>query len=214
MPSEQEAQAPPAQDPSEQASSHVSALPSSQEAVLLVWVQAPELQASSVQALLSSHSESWEHSGQVLPAQAPSEQTSLHVPELPSSQEPVLLVFWQVPPAQLSFVQELLSLHSQSWEHSGQVLPAQAQPEQTSLHVPELPSSQEAVLLVLVHVPELQASSVQTLVSAHCESWVHGQTPQSAGQLMQSSLPLQLPFPQEPPQAASVSMLGLLSAQL
>jgi hypothetical protein len=55
VPSPQEApQAPPAQDPPEQASLHVAASPSSQEAVLLVWVQKLLTQLSSVQELLSS----------------------------------------------------------------------------------------------------------------------------------------------------------------
>ncbi len=79
------------------------------------------MQRLSLQGLvLAVHSESWEHAAQVPPAQVPLEQVSLHVAGLPSSQGAVLLTCWQAPPAQLSFVQGLLSLHCESRVHAGQ----------------------------------------------------------------------------------------------
>ncbi len=49
-----------------------------------------------------------------VPAQAPPEQLSAMVQALPSSQEPDLGVFEQVPLLQVSVVQELLSLQSEA----------------------------------------------------------------------------------------------------
>jgi len=69
----------PAQTPLEQASLPVQALPSSQTAVLLLCMQAPAEQESSVQAFPSSQFIA-------VPAQTPLEQASFPVQALPSSQ--------------------------------------------------------------------------------------------------------------------------------
>jgi len=150
-------------DPPWQMSGVVHWLPSSQDAVLSVWTQVPDaLQLSSVQGFVSAQSLSgpgW---------QEPPEHTSPTVQALPSSHVAVLFVCVQVPPAQLSSVQGLLSL---------QVVPVpwHEPPEHTSSTVQGSPSSHDAVLGVKTHCPdgELQASSVHPLPSSqraelHC----------------------------------------------
>jgi hypothetical protein len=121
------------------------------------------------------------------PEQVPLEQASLHVVGLLSSQESVLLACWQVPPAQVSFVQGLLSLQSESWAHDTQATPEQVPPEQASLHVSALLSSQEAVLLACWQVPPAQVSFVQGLLSLQSEAWMH------AGQAGQFGPPQSIP---------------------
>src|SRR6266540_1692941 len=160
--------APGTQTPPEQASPTVQALPSEQNAVLLVNTHAPVvvLQESVVHTLLSL---------QTLAApgtQAPAEQASFSVQALPSEQAAVLLVNTHAPVAGLqeSSVQTLLSLQTLAVptqtlfkqaspvvqalpsEHSvplgcpthevqfGLTVPAHTPPEHTSLSVQPLPS--------------------------------------------------------------------------
>ena len=91
-PSSQSGAAPPTHDPPEQVSFVVQALPSSHDAVLLLFTQPePESQVSVVQTLPSSQS------GAAPPMHDPPEQTSFVVQALPSSQEAVLLTLTQLP---------------------------------------------------------------------------------------------------------------------
>jgi hypothetical protein len=100
--------APPTQVPPEHVSLVVQALPSLQEAVLLVWTQpVTVLQESLVQEFESSQL------GAAPPTQVPPEQVSLVVQALPSLHEFVLFVCRHVPlpPPHESVVQVLPSSH-------------------------------------------------------------------------------------------------------
>jgi len=157
LPSSQFGPAPPTHTPPKQASPVVHALPSSQEAVLLAWVQpVAGLHESSVHGLPSSQL------GPAPPTQTPPEQASPVVQALPSSQEAVLFTCVQpVAGLQASSVQTLAS------SQFGAVPPTQVPPEQASPVVQALPSLQDAVLLVCVHpVTGLHESSVQGLPSS------------------------------------------------
>src|SRR2546428_410187 len=119
----------------------LQAVLSSQEAVLFVWKQPVcALQASSVQTLPSLQS-----SG-APPTQAPALQVSPVVQALPSSQEAVLFVKTHpVAGAQLSSVQTFWSLQTSAGP------PWQVPPPQVSFVEQALPSLQEAGLFVNAH---------------------------------------------------------------
>lgn len=135
---------PPTHDPPEHVSFVVQALPSSQELLLLVYTHTPLGQVSVVHGLLSSHWLAVVHSMQPgigVPLQTPPEQVSLFVQAWPSSQELVLLLYWQpLAGLQESSVQGLLSSQFT-------VVPAQLPPEHVSFVVQKLPSSQGFELL-------------------------------------------------------------------
>jgi hypothetical protein len=156
LPSSQPSAAPAWQLPPPQVSPIVQALPSSHEAVLLVWTQpVAGLQLSSVHALSSLQL------GAGPPWQLPAPHVSAVVQALPSSQDAVLSV-WTQPPdeSQVSSVQGLLSLQSTVR------LPAHTPLAHVSFAVQKLPSSQDAVLFVWTHpVAGSQESSVQGLLS-------------------------------------------------
>jgi hypothetical protein len=156
LPSLQFGGTPPTQLPPEQVSFVVQALPSSHDAVLLVWTQpVAGSQVSSVQTFPSSQF------GAAPPAQLPPEHVSFVVQALPSSQGAELSV-WTHPVAgsQVSSVQTLPSLQF------GGAPPTQLPPEQVSFVVQALPSLHEAVLFVWTHpVAGLHESSVQPFPS-------------------------------------------------
>jgi hypothetical protein len=144
------------QTPPEQVSPVVQALPSSQEAVLLVWTQPVEvLQESLVHGFASLQF------GADPPTHVPPEQVSFVVQALPSSQEAVLLVWTQpVEVLQESLVHGFASLQFRADP------PTHVPPEQTSPVVQALPSLQDAVLFVCTQpVAGLQESSVQAFAS-------------------------------------------------
>jgi hypothetical protein len=138
FPSSQLGGAPPTQTPPLQVSAVVQASASSQDAVLLVfWHPKAGLQESVVQTLLSSQL------GGGPPTQIPALQVSAVVQASPSSQDAVLLTFWQPRTgSQESSVQGLPS------SQFGGAPPTQAPPLQVSAVVQALLSSQDAVLLV------------------------------------------------------------------
>jgi hypothetical protein len=148
---------PPTQDPLEQASLVVQALPSLHAAVLLVNTQ-PFVgsQMSSVQTLASSHT------GGEPPTQVPPEQVSPVVQAFPSLQALVLFTCSQ-PEAGLqeSSVQPLPS------SHTGGGPLTQAPPEQASPVVQALPSSHGVVLGVNTQTPPSHELSVHRLPSSH-----------------------------------------------
>jgi hypothetical protein len=146
----------PPQSPPPQMSPDVQALPSLQAPVLLVCVHPlPVSQASSVQGLPSSQF------GAGPPTQEPPEQASPTVQALPSLQGAVLLTCVQpVPALQPSSVQVSPSSQSSAGP------PTQVPPEQASVVVQALPSSQGCVLFTCWHTPAWQASSVQALPSS------------------------------------------------
>jgi glyoxylate utilization-related uncharacterized protein len=156
LPSLQLSTAPPVQEPPLQTSLSVQALPSLQEAALLVCTQPlTGLQLSSVQPLPSAQL------GGGPPSHAPPLHVSLVVHALVSLHAAVLLV-WTQPLAGLqpSSVQPLPSLQL------GGAPPTQAPAPHASLVVQALPSLHSAVLLVWVQpVAGLQASFVHTLPS-------------------------------------------------
>jgi len=160
--------APPTQLPALQVSFVVHALPSSQRLVLLVWTQPRSVsQLSVVQTFESSQL------GGAAPTHAPALQVSFVVQALPSSQEAVLLV-WTQPrtESQVSVVQTFES------SQFGGAPPTQAPALQVSLVVQALPSSQEAVLLVLTQPrTESHVSSVHALPSSQLGGAPPTQTP-------------------------------------
>jgi hypothetical protein len=128
----------PMQLPPEHAAMVVQAFPSSQLAVFGVWIQVPlAAQLSSVHGFPSMH---WLVGPET---QAPLEQLSFKVQGSPSSQAPSMgLLMQPPPPAQMSTVHGLSSLHDRS------PLPPQVPPEQMSPVVQAFLSSQVRVLLV------------------------------------------------------------------
>jgi len=154
----QDKAAPPWQEPPEQTSFVVQLLPSLHGIELLVVTQ-PETGSHelSVQGLLSVQDKA------APPWQEPPEQTSPVVQALPSLHEAVLLVVTH-PEAGLQelSVQGLLSVQDKA------APPWQEPPEQTSLVVHALPSSQEEELFEVTHPDEgLHELSVQGLLSVH-----------------------------------------------
>jgi hypothetical protein len=149
--------APPGEQvPAEQVSPVVQALPSSQEAVLLVCTHpVPELHESLVQSLSSLQSSAEP------PAQEPAEQASPVVQALPSSQEAVLLLNTQPSSSsQESLVHSLSSLQVM-------VSPPHVPSEQTSFSLQALSSSQETVLSSWTQpLSGSQESVVHTLLSS------------------------------------------------
>jgi hypothetical protein len=163
----------PAHAPPLQVSAVVQELPSLQGAVLLAWAQVPApLQASSVQTLpsllqgvaaavkqLSAVSlQAFWHSappaqGSPVWLQVPPPQVSAPLQYRPSSQDPVLLVWAQVPaPSQRSFVQTLLSL-------AQAVAPELKQLSAASLHelLHSAPPAQGSPAWLQVPLPQVSA---------------------------------------------------------
>jgi hypothetical protein len=149
--------APPTQTPKLQTSFVVQALPSLQEALLLVNTQpCAGTQVSVVQTLPSLHT------GAAPPTHAPAEQVSFVVQALPSSQAAVLFTFAQPDVGwQESSVQTLPSLQL------GGGPPTHEPKAQVSLVVHALPSLHVTVLLANTQTPPWHESVVHTLPSLH-----------------------------------------------
>ena len=172
--------APPTQNPPEQASLVVQALPSSHEAVLFTCTQAlAGLHESSVQTLPSLQL------GAAPPTQTPPEQVSFVVQALPSSHEAVLF----------TCTQPLAGLHESSVQtfpslQSGGGPPTHEPAEQLSLVVQALPSSQGNVLFTCTQpLAGLHESSVQAFPSLQLGAAPPTQTPPEHVSFVVQALP-------------------------